>query len=549
MESGAGWVNLEPAVEVDDVAAAGSSTFSLFSGRGPIVPLGTWTPATTQSRGRREPAMLGLQHPAGSKAKPLLAELGHPVPEGWTVVQDHVRKGLVVALPETVDAAEALAWLLRGGPPALHHPAPGGVAGDDLRQLSAAVAPRCEHVFVPATSHDPARRPRRLLRVGRAARRPRAAGPAGHRRRRGRAGRQLRGQGLRRAHGDGRARRPGGLCPWRRRRRRPGCRPTPRRARPCSRCSTTPRPLVEGLSIDEAFLDVGGLRRVSGTPAEIAARLRRRRARAGRPADHRRRGPHQVPGQGGQRRWPSPTACWSSPPDGELAFLHPLPVERLWGVGPGHRRQAARPGHPHRRRGRRPRRGRAVSPCSAGRRAATSTPWPTTATPARSQVGRRRRSIGSQCALGRRATSPAEVDAVVVGLVDRVTRRHARRRPGRSHRHAAPALRRLRPGHPVAHPAPGRPPTPPPILAAVRGAAGRGAMPLDRRAGPHPRRRLGRQPRRRRRRAAPLPVRRHRADALDAALDDVRDRFGPSAVTRAVLLGRDPGITMPMLPD
>lgn len=111
--AGAGWVNLEPAVEVDDVAAAGSGTFALFSGRGPVVPLATWTPAKLQRRGRREAAMIGLQHPAGTKAKPLLAELGHPVPEGWVVVQDHVRKGLVIALPDSVDATDALGWVIR----------------------------------------------------------------------------------------------------------------------------------------------------------------------------------------------------------------------------------------------------------------------------------------------------------------------------------------------------------------------------------------------------------------------------------------------------
>lgn len=112
-EAGAGWVNFEPAVEAEDIAAAGSGTFALFSGRGPVVPLATWTPATTQRRGRREPAMIGLQHPAGSKARPMLAELGHPVPDGWIVVQDHVRKGLVVTLPEGVAAADALGWVLR----------------------------------------------------------------------------------------------------------------------------------------------------------------------------------------------------------------------------------------------------------------------------------------------------------------------------------------------------------------------------------------------------------------------------------------------------
>ena len=40
-----------------------------------------------------------------------------------------------------------------------------------------------------------------------------------------------------------------------------------------------------------------------------------------------------------------------------------------------------------------------------------------------------------------------------------------------------------------------------------------------------------------------------RGEALDAALDAVRDRFGPEAVTRAVLLGRRQGLTVPLLPD
>jgi len=46
-----------------------------------------------------------------------------------------------------------------------------------------------------------------------------------------------------------------------------------------------------------------------------------------------------------------------------------------------------------------------------------------------------------------------------------------------------------------------------------------------------------------------LPFERGRAIALDAALDDVRTRFGSDAITRAVLLGRDPGLTVPLLPD
>lgn len=112
-EAHSGWMNFEPAVAVEDVPPEGSGAFSLFSGRGPVVPLATWTPGTTTRRGRTEPAMLGLQHPAGSKAKPLLAGLGHAVPEGWMVMQDHVRKGMVVAVPAEICPRDALAWLLR----------------------------------------------------------------------------------------------------------------------------------------------------------------------------------------------------------------------------------------------------------------------------------------------------------------------------------------------------------------------------------------------------------------------------------------------------
>jgi DNA polymerase-4 len=47
----------------------------------------------------------------------------------------------------------------------------------------------------------------------------------------------------------------------------------------------------------------------------------------------------------------------------------------------------------------------------------------------------------------------------------------------------------------------------------------------------------------------PLPFDQHRHRALDAALDHIRDRYGSKAVDRAVLLHRDIGPSVPLLPD
>jgi len=107
-----GWLNFQPSVDVDDLSPAGNGFFGLFSGRGPEVALATWTPPTAPRRGRAEPAMIGLQHGAGGRIKARLAEAGLPVPDGWRVLQDYVKKGLVVAVPPDAPHADVVTWLL-----------------------------------------------------------------------------------------------------------------------------------------------------------------------------------------------------------------------------------------------------------------------------------------------------------------------------------------------------------------------------------------------------------------------------------------------------
>jgi DNA polymerase IV len=304
-------------------------------------------------------------------------------------------------------------------------------------------------------------------------------------------------------------------------------------------------PLVEGLSIDEAFLDVGGLRRISGTPTEIAGRLRDHvRDRVGLP----------ITVGVARTKFLAKVASAVAKPDGllvvphggELAFLHPLPVERLWGVGPVTADKLRQRGVTT--VGEVAQLGEEVLVSILGRAsgrhlhdlAHDRDPRPV-------EVGRRRRSIGSQRALGRSRTSPEALDAAVVGLVDRVTRRL--RASGRVGRTVVLRLRfddfsRATRSH-SREVATTETQT---ILATVR-ALQRAAMPLIERQG------LtlvgvaigdlddGRAVQ------LPLPFGRQLGGTLDTALDDVRDRFGSAAVTRAVLLGHDPGLSVPLLPD
>lgn len=180
-------------------------------------------------------------------------------------------------------------------------------------------------------------------------------------------------------------------------------------------------PQVQGVSIDEAFLDVRGLHRIDAPPVELAARLRARvAAEVGLPITV---GVARTPFLAKvASRVAKPDGLLHVPPDGEDAFLHPLPVEMLWGVGDVTAARlrsyglttagdvAALPEHvlvgvlgPAA--------GRHLHAVVHGR------------TPERVVTDRARSSVGAQRALGPGPHTPDEVRAALQGLVDRVCRR------------------------------------------------------------------------------------------------------------------------------
>jgi DNA polymerase-4 len=304
-------------------------------------------------------------------------------------------------------------------------------------------------------------------------------------------------------------------------------------------------PFVEGISIDEAFLDVGGLRWISGTPTEIAIRLREDvREKVGLPITvgvARTKFLAKVASAVAK-----PDGLLVVPPEAELEFLHPLPVDALWGVGPVTAsklndkgitivEQVARLGEASlvRMLGR-----------AAGRHlhalAHNRDPRPV-------QVGRRRHSMGSQRALGRRRRSPESLDADLVAIVDRLGRRLRT-----AHRVCRTIVLRLRfddfSRATRSHTLPEATAETRTILVTARELLA-GATPMIRDRGiTLIGVTLGNLDRDDAIQLA-LPFDRALAHPIDTALDGVRERFGSGAITRAVLLGRDSGMSVPLLPD
>lgn len=305
-------------------------------------------------------------------------------------------------------------------------------------------------------------------------------------------------------------------------------------------------PLVEGISIDEAFLEVGGLRYIAGTPEQVAVRLRSRvRDEVGL----------AISVGVARTKFLAKIASAVSKPDGlvvvepsrEQQFLLPLPIERLWGVGRVTAEKLHRLGI--RTVGQLAELEAASAERLLGRAAGAHLhalarlrdPRPVDTT-------RRRSSIGSQRALGTKPRTPEELDLFLTQIIDRLARRL---RDG--DRLCRTVVLRLRFGD---------------FTKATRSqsvgqATDRTALLLT-----IARRLLAS--------SAPLIAERgitligislsqlSRADSvqlelpidweeggsrIDSVLDDLRNKFGATAVARASQLGRDSGWEAPLLPE
>jgi DNA polymerase-4 len=304
-------------------------------------------------------------------------------------------------------------------------------------------------------------------------------------------------------------------------------------------------PLVEGLSIDEAFLEVGGLLRLTArTPRQIAQQLRLDvRERVGLPISvgvARTKYLAKIASAVSK-----PEGLLVVPVDGELTFLHALPVERLWGVGKVtaatlHTARISTVGDLSRLLevelehlvGKAA--GRHLHALSQGR------------DPRTVQVGQRRSSMGAQHAIGHGPHDLAALDVALLALVDRVTRRM--RAVGRTGSTVTLRLRfddfsRSTAARTVARPTAhtGE------LLDVARGLL-RARWPEIEQRGctligvsvgsldDHPEQ-------------LALPLDPSSDHALDDTLDAVRDKFGSGAVRRAVQLGQRDRDAQPILPD
>ncbi|HEV2712131.1 MAG TPA: DNA polymerase IV [Gaiellaceae bacterium] len=304
-------------------------------------------------------------------------------------------------------------------------------------------------------------------------------------------------------------------------------------------------PLVEAMSIDEAFLDVRGLKRLAGTPWEIALRLRREvRERVGLPISVGiARTKHLAKVASGVAK---PDGVLEVPPDDELAFLHRLPVERLWGVGPVTAARLHRLGI--KTVGQVAELAETALVSLLGRASGRHLyALAHNRDTRRVDVRRRRRSMGAQRALGRSPTSLDDVDATVIALVDRVTRRL--RQAGRVGRTVVLRLRfddfsRATRSRTLLQPTANTEA----ILTTARGLLTVAVPMIERKGITLVGVAISNLDDGRAIQLA-LPLDGPDSGALDAALDEVRRRFGSAAITRAVLLDRGQGVAMPLLPD